>query len=369
MFTSTIDFKFLIKVMFLTFFSFGVLAKATNSNGFQNIDADYYSYSTSATNTIPEQSKFSSSGIFRLYGNYALENTDIIKFKVEYRDTYTTVTPKDFVINNVGAVGLIEPQFSDIGFRLTNLYWHNNLTEKTEIDIGFLDTTNYLDTYILGNPWAGFNNFIFSTGSGTLTMPDEGTLGVSIKHIFDNNYYALASIADANALSSRPFDNLIQGEFFKSIELGWVQSVDEFYTKNIHLLYWELDGGSRLSQQDSSGYNFSLAYQVQQFLPFIRAGISEGDASLLSRNITLGTGYFLNNSQNSTLGFAIGFGVPNKELFKRQLEHQTTTEVFLKTTVGPNLTLTPSLQYLRGLPFNSEENNALVIGLRINLTL
>ena len=337
--------------------------------GWQGINADYYSYMTTATNTIRDSESFAASGIIRLAGNYNFSAGSRIRFKVEHRDTFTSTTPKDFVFNSVGAVGLIVPQFSDQGFRLTNLYWEKQFNNnQTEMTLGFLDTTNYLDLYMLGNPWGGFNNFIFSTGAGSLTMPDEATLGVTLRHMFTDNIYGLASITDANSLSTEPFDDIFKGgNLFKSLEFGWVPSLRNFYSNNVHILYWELDGGTRHSEEKSSGVNFSWVHKIDNIVPFIRAGVSDGDASLISTSITTGVGYFLADKKSS-VGLAFGWGKPNKKLFKTQFEEQYTTELYYKTTVFNALTLTPNIQYLKGLPFNEEESSAWVFGVRMSLS-
>lgn len=367
-----------LSVFFLSLFftAFAFAAKEADKQvGWKSINADYYSYITTATNTQPGTDNSAAAGIFRLFGNYVLGDSQNdygkVVFKVEHRDSYTTTSPKYFVLNNVGAIGLIEPQFNDQGFRLTNLYWQKQWNNNNiEVLAGFLDTTDYVDTYMLGNPWSGFANFIFSTGAGSLAIPDEATLGIALRNMFTSNLYGLGSLTDANASSSEPFDGLFQGsELFSSLELGWVESLDSFYTRNLHLTYWRLDGGTRHSIEDSSGYNFSLIYKVDDWIPFIRAGYAEGDASLLSSSITMGLGYLGVGDGSDSINFAMGWGQPNKAIFGIQFEDQYTAEVFYKTSIGKHVTLSPNIQYLKTLPLSSDYDDSWVFGLRMHLKI
>ncbi|MEQ3696118.1 MAG: carbohydrate porin [Pseudomonadales bacterium] len=339
--------------------------------GWQSAQIDYFSYTTVASNTRSGSSDFSSGGIARFYSDYLItddvKSREQIRFKVEHRNSYTSTSPLSFVLTDIGAVGLIEPQFNDGGFRLTHLYWEKAWNQnRSNLSFGFLDPTNYVDTYQLGNPWEGFNNFIFSTGSGTMTLPDESTFGVSLKQLFYDNYYAIASISDANADSTDPFSGLFDGgRVFWSIEVGLIESPEKFYTRNLHLSYWRMDAGTRHGSEVSKGVNVSWVHQLQDWMPFFRAGLSSGDASLLSSNVTIGSGYLGFSDPSSLLGVALGWGKPNESLFGAQQEHQFTTEVFYRTELFNHLTLTPNIQYLKSLPLNPEHNESWVAGLRL----
>ena len=120
-----------------------------------------------------------SSGIFRLFGSWDLigrnsGNTGAFVWKVEHRHKYSDIAPGSFGFE-IGYVGLIEPPFSDQGLRLTNLYWRQRLLEgRVALIGGWVDVTDYLDVYAMASPWTGFMNFVFSTGSASIPVPNEG---------------------------------------------------------------------------------------------------------------------------------------------------------------------------------------------------
>ena len=349
------------------------------ANSVVDIDADYLTYGTGATETQSDKNSNAAGGIIRLMVDWTLienKQNDTGKFvlKVEHRHRYTDTSPKAFVIDNVGTVGLIQPILSDQGLRLTNLYWKQQFNQNdTELLIGFLDTTDYIDTYALGNPWNGFSNFIFSTGAGTIAMPDEATFGISVRHMFNEELYGLASLSDGNADSSHPFEAFSkifdEQALFSSLELGWIESLDQFYTRNLHLIAWQLDGGTRHSTQDSQGINISATYMIERWIPFLRAGYAEGDASLLSSSVTAGVGFVGLGTGQDSLNLALGWGKPNKALFGTQFDAQYTGELFYKYRLNAHLTFSPNIQYLHTLPLNPEADNSWVWGLRVHFTL
>ena len=121
-----------------------------------DFSVDYNATSIKATNTLNEEDTFSG-GVFRFFGQWDLVgrdsgNTGSLIWKVENRHGYTDIPPSG-TKNEIGYVGLISPTFSDIGTRLTNLYWRQNLNKgRVEIVAGFLDTPDWVDVYALAPP-------------------------------------------------------------------------------------------------------------------------------------------------------------------------------------------------------------------------
>ncbi|WP_425609790.1 hypothetical protein [Vibrio campbellii] len=137
---------------------------------------DYYAFGLTASENLPNKDNSAAAGIARITLNWLAYqkggDTGALQLRVDHKHAYTDSTPSDFVMGNVGGWGLIQPAFSDIGLRLTNLYWTQTFNEQsTDMMVGFLDSTDYVDTYQLGNPYYGFSNLQFSTGSGSEGSP------------------------------------------------------------------------------------------------------------------------------------------------------------------------------------------------------
>ena len=155
-------------------------------------------------------------------------NTGTFVWKIENRHKYTDIPPGG-TASQIGYVGIILPILSDIGTRLTNLYWKQNLSDdRIEIIAGMLDTTDWVDLYALASPWTGFYNFALATGGASIPVPDDSALGVYVNAMITDNLYVIGGFADANADSTNPFDGFDtffnDREYFKSLELGWVTS-------------------------------------------------------------------------------------------------------------------------------------------------
>lgn len=213
-----------------------------------------------------------------------------------------------------------------------------------------------------------------------MALPDDGVLSLAVGHMFTDNIYAVGSVSDANGKSDAPldgFDTLFNDhQLFTTIELGWTASQDRIYTDNVHITAWHMDsteqddGGYRHGKIDNKGLNFSASYfATEQIMPFLRAGVSEGDASLTKASVSAGIGYFGLGSPNNNLGAAINWSQANDEhvdfggAFSD--EDQYIMEVYYNITLGKHFNITPDIQYIKN-PALSTEDDTWVFGLRIN---
>ncbi|SON51868.1 conserved exported protein of unknown function [Vibrio tapetis subsp. tapetis] len=130
-----------------------------------SVVGDYYMFGLSSSDPLQGKDNSAASGIARITLDWlALEDESTLdkgsfRIRVDHKHSYTEDSPSNYVMNNIGGFGLIQPAFSDIGLRLTNLYWKQEFnSQDTELMVGFLDSTDYVDTYALGNPYSGFSN-------------------------------------------------------------------------------------------------------------------------------------------------------------------------------------------------------------------
>ncbi|MCK8044374.1 carbohydrate porin [Shewanella sp. 1CM18E] len=343
---------------------------------------DYQALGLSASDPTEGGEDKAAAGVVRFYGSWGLTgtesaNTGSLVWKVEHRHAYTELSPKEFsfIGDGLGYAGMIGPAYSDQGARLTNLYWKQKVSSgQGTLMVGYLDTTDYVDVYALASPWNGFTNLAFSTGGGAIGLPDDGILGVAFGHMLNENFYAVAGIADGKGKSDDPlegFDNLFNdSKLFTTLELGWTASKEEIYTDNFHVTAWHLDGGTQhnLTNTDGGkGINFSFSYFANpQIMPFVRGGISQGDVALYDKSLTVGLGYFGLAGENNNLGFAVNWSNVNDNL-----EHaygvgestQLTTELYYNVQLNDIIQITPDLQYIKDPAFSSE-SSSWVIGLR-----
>jgi porin len=317
-----------------------------------------------------------SGGMVRFFGYWDLvnrggPNKGSLIWKVENRHSYTDVSPSDLGFES-GYVGLFEPPFSDQQTRLTNLYWKQNFAEgKWAAVIGFLDVTDFVDVYLLASPWTGFNNFVFSTGSAAMDLPNDATLGVASGGMVAEKVYIQAGIADANSDPTEPFEGFDsvadESGFFKWIEIGFTPGQEKIYFDNIHLTFWHIDERAN-GTPDGWGLNASWQKWIDdKWLPFVRGGYTEDSGSLLENSIMVGVGY-QPVPMRGMIGFGFNWGRPNEVSFG-DLDDQYTTELFWRYQLTKELAVTPSIQYIKDPALNPEEDSLWAFGLRVRVAL
>ena len=334
---------------------------------------DYSSAVFTATNTLNSDNLFAS-GALRFYGSWSpvgrkSGNTGSFIWKVENRHGYTDV-PASGTAGEIGYVGLFLPTFSNIGTRLTNLYWKQNLIQgRIEIVGGFIDVTDWVDLYALASPWNGFFNLAQATGSATMFLPDDATIGVYVNSMITDNLYVIGGIADANSVSTDPFNGFEtffkDNEYFTSLELGWVKSQDRFYFNNTHITYWHVDEREKAGIASAWGLNFSSSYTFDlKWMPYLRAGISsKGGGWLLQKSVSAGLGYHLKDGV-SLFGLGLNWSQPSEDSYGPGLENQFSTELFCRFKLLQNLELTPNIQWIVNPALNTAADQSLVLGLR-----
>jgi porin len=314
-----------------------------------------------------------SGGMVRFFGYWDLvnrggPNKGSLIWKVENRHKYSDIPPSALGFES-GYVGIFEPPFSDQGTRLTNLYWKQNFGEGTWAFVGgFLDVTDFVDVYLLASPWNGYNNFVFSTGSAAMDLPNDAALGLAASTMVVEKVYIQAGFADANSDPTDPFDSLARdGDFFKWVEIGFTPGQDKIYFDNTHITLWHIDERAN-GTTDGWGLNGSWQMWIDDtWLPFVRGGYTEDSGSLLEKSVTVGLGY-QPVPMRGVIGFGFNWGKPNQASFEGA-DDQYTTELFWRYQLTKELAVTPSIQYIKDPALNEDKDNLWAFGLRLRVVL
>jgi len=313
---------------------------------------------TSAANTL------------RIYGEWSFKQLQgKLVFKTEYRDSFGMTAPTDFGFS-LGYVGMPHSTFSDQQTRLTTLYWKQYLQEGNALLlVGYLDVTEYVDIYLTASPWESFSNLVFATGSGTIGGLPDGSLGAMIGGWVNDHWYASIGATDANADAHDPlkgFDTLLnKGEFFSSLEVGYVPRKEALFFDNTHITLWHMDAHG----QTPKGWGVSASWTQtldKQTFAFVRGGWSDGGGALLKRSVSIGGAYL--TAEKNVIGFGLNAGDPNDESFPGATRTQYTTELFYRWQVNTHLQITPSLQYFYHPALDTTINDTLLLGLRLRAT-
>jgi len=308
-------------------------------------------------------------GMWRFFGGWDLIDRGGgfqggIVFKGENRHDYgTRVSP----IELGGEAGSILPTgipFSDTDWLLTNLYWKQKLWGgKANFVAGQVDVTDYLDVYGMVSPWLAFNDFAFTTNP-TIALPDPG-LGLAVSAALTDNVYFVGGFADPNAKPDDPFDDPFDGgEFFSHGELGWVSSYDRAYLDNVHISGWYANERDEAGVPSGWGLTFSAAWFFDdglRWLPFLRAGYSQGGASLMKGLVAAGVGFLLR--ERDLLGIGLSWGRPHGS----GLRDQYTMELFYRIQLLKGLALTPNIQLIVDPALNRSETLLPLFGVKARL--
>ena len=215
--------------------------------------------------------------------------------------------------------------------------------------------------YSMMNPLTHFINLSFSTNP-TIAVPNQG-LGLAMGGMLTDNLYVQGGLSDANGQPTHAGWNtfLDDGEYFSYCEVGVTTSQDRIYLDNAHVTFWHVD--PRQEAAVASGRGVALSAQrfiCDKWLPFVRAGLADGDASLLQATVSAGIGRF--NSVNHDL-FGVGFnwGKPAAA----GLRDQFTSEIFHRFQLTESLAVTPDVQLIVNPALNPDEDVIGFFGIRL----
>ncbi|BHH84768.1 carbohydrate porin [Desulforhopalus sp. 52FAK] len=335
---------------------------------------DYNALYQAATASLGE--KTASGGVLRMFGRWLLvgkgsKNTGTLVYKVENRHKLgTEIIPQDLG-SQTGYAGLTAVPFSDIGWALTNFFWDQQLLDNRLAFVGgFIDVTDYVDVYGLVDPWSDFSNLAFSTDP-TIPAPNQG-LAAAARVLVTDHVYLLGGIADANGDPTDPgngFESFFdQGEYFTHLEIGWVPSIKQGFSDNVHFTVWHADERVESGVDDGWGMAVSVSSLIEDtWEPFLRAGYAEDGGALWENSLSIGTGYHIRKDKNM-IGIGLNWGRPSEALFGAGANDQYTVELFYRLQLFTIVTITPDVQLLFNPAENPEEDTIAIFGLRVRLS-
>ena len=335
--------------------------------------ADYNALFQVATESPGEDT--AAGGVLRFFGHWTLVgrnsgNTGALVYKVENRHRLgTDIAPQDLGFE-VGYVGITAVPFSDIDWALTNLFWEQLLfNRRLGFVAGVVDVTDYVDTYSFINPWSDFLNLAFSNGP-TMPAPSQG-LGLAASYLMADHIYVVGGLADTNGDPTDPgdsFDSFFDtAEYFSHLEIGWIPSIEQRYTDNIHLTAWHIDAREAAAVPSGWGLAFSWNRLFNDtWEPFIRIGYADDGGALWEQSASIGCGYHI-PERNDMIGLGLSWGKPSERSFGPGLDAQYTAELFYRFQLMELITLTPDMQLLINPAINPDEDLIAVFGIRARL--
>jgi porin len=327
-----------------------------------------------ATESLGE--KTSVGGAFRTYGLWEAvgrgkQNSGALIWKLEHRHAWgSNVSPAEMSAE-IGYLGLVHSTLSGDGLWLANLYWRQRFRDRKFIlHGGWVDVGDYVDTFVLGDPWSNFFNATFQIGGGTMPVPAEG-LGLAVGAHLAEKAYLIGGFVDANSNPNSPFDSIddffSDQEYFTHLELGWNTDKSNAFMRNAHITLWHID--ERVDKDALDGWGFNLAWTWilnRHWTTFLRAGYSEDAGAGLEKSVSTGFAWSKTLGGNQ-LGVGLNWGEPSESTWGGGLPEQTTLEVYYRIQLFRELFITPDLQFVHNPALHPEQGSLWVLGLRARL--
>ncbi len=309
---------------------------------------------------------YGASGYYGLSARWTVQdsgtgNSSIFDMRFEGRHDFGNEYTPTSMASALGYAGVPGVTFSD-GF-ISKFYIRQNMFgNRLTLTAGHIDLFDHIDVIgVLAPRMAFFNgssvlNFSMSTpGAGFATT---GRMFVT------DQFYLFGALGDANG-DSRKVDWFSGGaEFFRYGELGWTPSQQDFLKTKLHVGFWNVD--ERQDAGIAGGYGFLASGNItidDVWMPYFRAGWSDGGSSLYKWSVTTGFTYAPGGHGDLT-GVAASLTRP------RNIEEiQFMMESFYRFQVADNLSLTADLQWLVNPAANKVDNHAVVYGMGIRYTL
>lgn len=307
------------------------------------------------------------SGIFRLYGDWTFfgeqdKTSGSLIFKGENRSRIGTEISPASLGFDAGYLGIPGVLFNDANWFLSNLYWEQALFGKVGIVVGRLEPDSFIDVSGYANPYIGFQNLAINVNP-TIPFPDVG-FGAAAGYIIEDQWALKAGFYDANGTPNE-YDIFEEGgEFFTHFELSWAPSRAERFLKEVHVAAWHVDERTNAAVPESWGVAVSGNWTFEnRWMPFFRAGWSEGEAPLMHRAVTGGVLRYCGYR-----GDLAGIGLSWEDPVDRSLPEQNSIELFYRLQIAQNLAITPSLQFLVNPALNPDEESLTLLGIRGRIT-
>ena len=307
-------------------------------------------------------------GMWTLVGRKT-DNPGALSFRYEYRDTLGGKVPPSSLEGGFGGLGQTGTGFSDFGSALTEFSWRQSMYGgRFKFGLGKISATSWYNGHALSAPKSGFQNSALQS-STSKPLPGRG-IGLITAYRGAKHFGVVAGIHDANGKTAEnPFDTIDQSEFFKSVEFRYVPTTpDRVRYDQVRLQLWHQDAREEAGTPSPSGRTAAASLLVNdQWMPFLVAGVSDGEATIMEADVTVGVGIGIKTAHGASrdvLGFGVNWGRPSSPA----LQEQYTWELFYRLQLFQHIAFTPSVQLIDDPAANPDLDQVWVGSLRARFT-
>ena len=318
-------------------------------------------------------------GIYRLQGDWMLVgrgtgNAGGIIFRVENRSKIGSGIPPASLRGEIGAAAT-DPGFAysdNFGTDFAVLAWQQSFgKERAKLGVvaGLLDFSAYLDAFYYQTVARGFLNRSFIL-SPTVATTGIGALGAAARGMVNDNWWVGGGFYDANARSGDPDAGDFEwDELLKHVEVGFTPSLDRRGTDRVQLTWWHKDALPAKGATSGQGWLLSYSWQVGEvYVPFVRAGYSDGGAGVLASASLVG-GFSRRLNHQDWITFGIGWNKPSRKTHGDGLNDEKVFEASYLWQLTANTSFLGDVQLISDPALNPEESLVWIAGVRMRVAL
>jgi hypothetical protein len=240
----------------------------------------FYGLYQKASDSLPGRDDDAMGNVFRFLGNWTVFEKDNgnlgrIEWRVESRSDWFGLQAPGSLGGATGTTALV-PGFGysdNFDMDLAVINWTQGFASgKAGYAVGRLAFDAYLDAFPFQTFSRGFINRSFILNP-TLPTTGIGALGGVVQGFVTDNIWLGGQMHDANALGGQmhdanaasgrfDFDTVQEGEWLKSVEVGYTPSFGQRKTQLVQFTYWDKDERSLADVSSGSGWAVSAAWKA-----------------------------------------------------------------------------------------------------------
>ncbi len=318
-------------------------------------------------------------GIYRLQGDWMLvgrRTGDVggIIFRVENRSKIGSGIPPASLRGEIGAAAT-DPGFAysdNFGTNFSVLAWQQGFGgEQPRVGLvaGLLDFSAHLDALYYQTVARGFLNRSFILSS-TVATTGIGALGAAARGMVTDRWSVGGGFYDANARSGDPDAGDFQwDELLKHVEVGFTPSLARRVTDRVQLTWWHKDALPVKGVSSGQGWLLSYSWLVRDvYVPFLRAGYSDGGAGVLASASLVG-GFSRRLNHQDWITFGAGWNKPSSKTYGAGLQDEKVLEASYLWQLTANTSLLADVQLISDPALNPDRSLVWIAGVRMRMAL
>ncbi|HAI14787.1 MAG TPA: hypothetical protein DCM28_23980 [Phycisphaerales bacterium] len=262
---------------------------------------------------------------------------------------------------NVGSIMGINDDLDNEDLVLSGFSWTQSFNDESWIiTLGKISLSDFFDANEIANDETAQFLSTALVNNMTIPFPDDG-LGINLWANLSEHFYATFGVADSNAVTTHtPFRTVVDGDFFYSAELGFINTAD--LTGNYRVMLWH----AQTPGVDGSGVAISIDQHIaSNLVVFARWGMADEQLGDFEQFASAGLGIESPFGREDCLA---AIGVAWADPSDPTVDQETILEAFYRYQLNDMMHITPSIQAIFNPADSPQSDTVYVAGLRLQTT-